>query len=127
MKKLLFLFLLISALCGAQTKPSITGIDATATSTANDGTIITPTGTSGQFITAGTLLDAGFIPTTAGGSDSTFFADGLYYATPAAGAFNVARVGSLRGNAGECGSWACSLTATGVANANYGASLSFLK
>lgn len=99
---------------------SLTGVGYTDTG-------ITPTGTSEQFITAGTLTDAGFIPTTAGGSDSTYFADGLYYTTPAAGVFNVALVGGIRGLAGWCGSWACGLTRAGVAHADFGASLSFLK
>lgn len=99
---------------------SLTGVGYTNTG-------ITPTGTSGQYITAGALLDAGFIPTTAGGSDSTYFADALYYSTPAAGVFNVARVGGRRGNAGGCGAWACLLTDAGVAASAIGASLSFLK
>ena len=90
-------------------------------------TDITPTGTSEQYITAGTLLDAGFIPTTVGGSDSTFFADGLFYATPDADVFNVARVGGDRVRAGVCGSWACLLLHAGIASTNRGASLSFLK
>ena len=99
---------------------SLTGVDYTNTG-------ITLTGTSGQYITAGTLLDAGFIPTTAGGSDSTFFADGLVYGTPDAGVFNVAIVGGTRNAGGLSGSWACSLNAAGVAEPNVGASLSFLK
>jgi hypothetical protein len=99
---------------------SLTGVGYTNTD-------VTPTGTSGQYITAGTLTDAGFLPTTAGGSDSTYFADGLYYTTPAAGVFNVARVGGSRGAAGRCGSWACHLDVAGAANAAIGASLSFLK
>lgn len=99
---------------------SLTGVGYTDTG-------ITPTGTSGQYITAGTLTDAGFIPTTVGGSDSTYFADSLYYATPAAGVFNVARVGGDRVSAGRCGSWACILNDAGVAYAAIGASLSFLK
>jgi len=88
---------------------------------------VTPTGTSGQHITAGTLTDAGFIPTTVGGSDSTYFSDALYYATPAAGVFNVARVSGRRANAGRCGSWACHLAYAGDADPLVGASLSFLK
>lgn len=100
---------------------SLTGVGYTDTG-------VTPTGANGQYITAGTLTDAGFIPTTAGGSDSTYFADGLYYVTPAAGVFNVALVGGSRGDAGECGSWACALWhGAGVAHASIGASLSFLK
>ncbi len=99
---------------------SLTGVGYTDTG-------ITPTGTSGQYITAGTLTDAGFLPTTAGGSDSTHFADSLYYATPAAGAFNVALVGGSRVFAGGCGSWACSLSTAGGAGSSIGASLSFLK
>ena len=99
---------------------SLTGVDYTDTG-------ITLTGTSGQYIATGTLTDAGFIPTTAGGSDSTYFSDGLYYATPAAGVFNVALVGGCRATAGGCGSWACYLDLAGVAYPNVGASLSFLK
>lgn len=100
---------------------SLTGVGYTDTG-------ITPTGTSGQYITAGTLTDAGFIPTTAGGSDSTYFADCLYYTTPAAGVFNVALVGGpLDLVGGGCGSWACCLDVAGVAFPNVGASLSFLK
>jgi hypothetical protein len=91
-------------------------------------TDVTPTGTSGQYITAGTLTDAGFIPTTAGGSNSKYFADGLYYATPAAGVFNAARVGGFRGSVGGGGSWACDLSFAGDASSPaVGASLSFLK
>jgi hypothetical protein len=99
---------------------SLTGVGYTNTD-------VTPTGSSGQYITAGTLTDAGFLPTTAGGSDSTYFADCLYYVTPAAGVFNVALVGGSRGTAGGCGSWACRLTLAGVAFPDGGASLSFLK
>ena len=99
---------------------SLTGVGYTNTD-------ITPTGTSGQYITAGTLLDAGFIPTTAGGSDSTFFADRLSYSTPAAGVFNVGRVGGARSDAGGCGSLACRLTDVGIAATSIVASLSFLK
>jgi hypothetical protein len=99
---------------------SLTGVGYTNTD-------VTPTGTSGQYITAGTLTDAGFLPTTAGGSDSKYFADGLYYSTPAAGVFNVALVGGSRAAAGWCGSWACNLCNVGVATSNVGASLSFLK
>ena len=99
---------------------SLTGVGYTDTG-------ITPTGTSGQYITAGTLTDAGFIPTTVGGSDSTYFADGLIYATPAAGVFNVALVSGPRGYAGGCGSWACDLGFAGAASAAAGVSLSFLK
>lgn len=99
---------------------SLTGVGYTNTD-------VTPTGTSGQYITAGTLTDAGFLPTTVGGSDSTYFADLLYYTAPAAGVFHVALVGGYRGNAGGCGSWACNLTIAGAAFTNVGASLSFLK
>lgn len=99
---------------------SLTGVGYTDTG-------VTPTGTSGQYITAGTITDAGFLPTTAGGSDSMYFADGLYYTTPAAGVFNVALVGGCRGYAGLCGSWACNLTGAGGAVTLIGASLSFLK
>jgi len=101
---------------------SLTGVDYTDTG-------ITPTGTSGQYITAGALTDAGFIPTTVGGSDSTYFADVLDYGTPAAGVFNVARVGAYFGSAaaGRCGPWACALNAAGVNSVSIGASLSFLK
>jgi hypothetical protein len=99
---------------------SLTGVGYTNTD-------VTPTGTSGQYITAGTLTDAGFLPTTAGGSDSTYFADALYYTTPPAGVFNVARVGGPRVVAGRCGSWACSLYGAGDARTDVGASLSFLK
>ena len=99
---------------------SLTGVGYTDTG-------ITPTGTSGQYITAGTITDAGFLPTNAGGSDSTYFADTLYYAAPAAGVFNVALVGGDRVRAGKCGSWACSLTDAGAAATTLGASLSFLK
>jgi hypothetical protein len=99
---------------------SLTGVGYTNTD-------VTPTGTNGQYITAGTLTDAGFLPTTAGGSDSTYFADVLYYTTPAAGVFNVALVGGRRHDAGWCGSWACDLYTAGAANASIGASLSFLK
>jgi hypothetical protein len=99
---------------------SLTGVGYTNTD-------VTPTGTSGQYITAGTLTDAGFLPTTTGGSDSTYFADGLYYSTPAAGVFNVALVGGPRDHAGRCGSWACALAGAGVAHPRFGASLSFLK
>jgi len=88
---------------------------------------VTPTGTSGQYITAGILTDAGFLPTTAGGSDSTYFADGLYYSTPAAGVFHVARVGGYRDSAGRCGSWPGALNNAGDAHTTSGASLSFLK
>lgn len=98
---------------------SLTGVGYTNTD-------VTPTGGSG-YIKTGTLTDAGFLPTTTGGSDSTYFADRLYYATPAAGVFNVALVGGSRGNAGGCGSWACHLTNAGDAAADIGASLSFLK
>ena len=99
---------------------SLTGVDYTDTG-------VNPTGGSGSYITGGTLTDAGFIPTTVGGSDSTYFSDVLYYATPAAGVFNVALVGSSRGTAGRCGSWACALDNAGGAKASIGASLSFLK
>lgn len=99
---------------------SLTGVGYTNTD-------VTPTGTSGQYITAGTLTDAGFLPTTVGGSDSTYFADALYYGTPAAGVFNVALAGGARGLAGQCGSWACVLDIAGVASPYVGASLSFLK
>lgn len=99
---------------------SLTGVGYT-----NAG--VTPTGGSGQYITAGILTDAGFLPTTAGGSDSTYFADGLWYSTPAAGTFRVALVGGSRDFAGRCGSWACFLSPAGVATAYCGASLSFLK
>lgn len=99
---------------------SLTGVDYTNTN-------VTPTGTSGQYITAGTLTDAGFLPITAGGSDSTYFADRLSYSTPAAGVFNIAIVGGYRGFAGMCGSWACGLNSAGDASSNIGASLSFLK
>jgi hypothetical protein len=99
---------------------SLTGVGYTNTD-------VTPTGSSGQYITAGTLTDAGFLPTTAGGSDSTYFADGLWYNTPAAGVFNVARVGGSRDFAGRCGSWACILNFAGAADSSIGASLSFLK
>jgi hypothetical protein len=99
---------------------SLTGVGYTNTD-------VTPTGTSGEYITAGTLTDAGFLPKTAGGSDSAYFADALYYATPAAGAFHVALVGGSRDSAGWCGSWACNLSDAGAANTAVGASLSFLK
>ena len=99
---------------------SLTGVGYTNTG-------VTPTGTSGGYITAGTLTDAGFIPTATGGSDSTYFADGLYYSTPDAGVFNVALVGGSRAAAGGCGSWACGLHYAGDALAYFGASLSFLK
>jgi hypothetical protein len=99
---------------------SLTGVEYTNTD-------VTPTGTSGQYITAGTLTDAGFLPTTAGGSDSTYFADTLNYGTPAAGVFNVALVGGYRVAAGRCGSWACLLSGAGGERADCGASLSFLK
>jgi hypothetical protein len=99
---------------------SLTGVGYTNTD-------VTPTGTSGGYITAGTLTDAGFLPTTAGGSDSTYFADTLYYVTPAAGVFNVALVSGFRVGAGRCGPWACALDAAGDAAPNFGASLSFLK
>jgi hypothetical protein len=99
---------------------SLTGVGYTNTD-------VTPTGTSGQHITAGTLTDAGFLPTTAGGSDSTYFTDALFYVTPAAGVFHVALVGGDRAKAGGCGSWACALYFAGVEAPNFGASLSFLK
>jgi hypothetical protein len=99
---------------------SLTGVGYTNTD-------VTPTGTSGQYITAGTLTDAGFLPTTAGGSDSAYFADVLYYTTPAAGNFNVALVGGSRVIAGGCGSLACNLDFAGDALTYFGASLSFLK
>jgi len=99
---------------------SLTGVGYTNTD-------VTITGTTGQYITAGTLTDAGFLPTTAGGSDSTYFADALYYLTPAAGVFNVALVGGHRDTAGRCGSWTCNLYSAGVASPSLGASLSFLK
>jgi hypothetical protein len=99
---------------------SLTGVGYTNTDE-------TPTGTSGQYITAGTLTDAGFLPTTTGGSDSKYFADGLYYSTPDAGVFNVALVGGRRDKAGGCGSWACDLGLAGDAGTSVGASLSFLK
>ena len=99
---------------------SLTGVGYTDTG-------ITPTGTSGQYIVAGTLTDAGFIPTTAGGSDSTYFSDTLYYATPASGVFNVALFSGHRASAGRCGSWACHLDFAGDAGTSIGASLSFLK
>lgn len=99
---------------------SLTGVGYTNTD-------VTPTGTSGQYITAGTLTDAGFLPTTTGGSDSTYFADVLYYATPAAGVFNVALVSGARDAASRCGSWAGNLTNAGGADSRVGASLSFLK
>jgi hypothetical protein len=99
---------------------SLTGVGYTNTD-------VTPTGASGLYIAAGILTDAGFLPTTAGGSDSTYFADTLYYATPDAGVFNVALVGGARDVAGKCGSWACRLSFAGDAGAATGASLSFLK
>jgi hypothetical protein len=99
---------------------SLTGVGYTNTD-------VTLTGTSGEYVAAGILTDAGFLPTTAGGSDSTYFADALFYATPAAGVFNVAMVGGNRANAGRCGSWACSLDNAGVVDTTVGASLSFLK
>jgi hypothetical protein len=99
---------------------SLTGVGYTNTD-------VTPTGTTGQYITAGTLTDAGFLPTTAGGNDSTYFADVLYYSTPASGEFRVALVGGTRVYAGRCGPWACALDGAGSANADRGASLSFLK
>lgn len=99
---------------------SLTGVGYTNTD-------VTPTGASGQYITAGILTDAGFLPTTAGGSDATYFTDVLYYTTPDAGVFNVARVGGDRVRAGGCGSWACVLLDAGAATEAIGASLSFLK
>jgi hypothetical protein len=99
---------------------SLTGVGYTNTD-------VTPTGTSGEYITAGTLTDAGFLPKTAGGSNSAYFADTLYYATPAAGVFHVALVGGHRGSAGRCGSWACLLNTADAALTAFGASLSFLK
>jgi len=99
---------------------SLTGVGYTDTG-------ITLTGVSGEYITAGTLTDAGFIPTTAGGNNSTYFSDVLYFATPGAGVFNVALVGGSRARAGGCGSWACTLGGAGGADASVGASLSFLK
>lgn len=92
-----------------------------------NNTDVTITGTTGQDLTAGTLTDAGFLPTTVGGSGSTYFADVLYYSTPAAGVFNVALAGGSRVLAGRCGSWACVLDYAGVADSSGGASLSFLK
>jgi hypothetical protein len=99
---------------------SLTGVGYTNTD-------VTPTGTSGEYVTAGTLTDAGFLPTASGGSDSTYFADALYYSTPAAGVFHVALVGGPLVFAGGCGSWACFLNYAGDADPNIGASLSFLK
>ena len=46
-----------------------------------EDTGITPGGTSGGYISAGTMTENGFIPSTASGTDSTYWPDGLWYNT----------------------------------------------
>jgi hypothetical protein len=91
---------------------------------------VTPGGTSGEYIKAMNAANDALIPSTnTGGSASTFFMDGFWFATPAtAGACHYALVSASRDYAGLCGAFTVVLnTPLSTANPDIGARLSFLK
>ena len=91
---------------------------------------VTPGGTSEEYIKAMNSAHGALIPATnTGGSASTFFMDGFWFATPAAaGNCHYALVGAYRGNAGLCGAFAVFLRfPLSDAGPYLGARLSFLK
>lgn len=65
---------------------------------------ITPGGTSGGYISAAKMTDAGLIPQTASGSETTYFADGLWFAASC-----YALVGGTCDNGMVVGAFALSL------------------
>lgn len=84
---------------------------------------LTPSGTSGGYISAGTLLtDYGFFPTQMNGSSSTYYTDGMWYNNTITAA---ARVGSVCNDGLLVGAFASSLSlAPSTAAWNIGSSLS---
>lgn len=93
-------------------------------------TDVTLSGTSGQYTkTMNAVFDALIPASTTGGSASTYFVDGLWYATPTnVGDCHFALVGGSRGLAGLCGSFTvCLYNPLSHANPTFGARLSFLK
>ncbi len=91
---------------------------------------ITPSGTSGSYIKSVVASANTVIPNVAtGGSASTYFADGLWWALPAnSGDCHFALVAGSRAFAALCGAFTVRLSLPlSTAYSNFGARLSFLK